>query len=134
METYLIIMVILLGMFVFAKYRQATSVVQGKPSQLRTFLTILPPEEVLKIVSELPGYSKYKLEDVNAGLGRVIMSEAPTATTWGFFYPVYVSKVEDGNTLVEVGIKSRLVQVGRLVGLSHEKFVDTVRNAVAARE
>ncbi len=79
---------------------------------------------------------KYTIEDIDESIGRIILSSIPNwisgwISGWGFFYPVYVSIQNDGNTLVEVGIKSRLYQGGPLVTRAHKKFYNRVKSAIS---
>ena len=63
----------------------------------------------------------------------IVLEESASASSWGFFFPVFVSKQSDGSTLIEVGIKSKLVQVGPVVSRSHDKCVSGIKAALFAQ-
>ncbi|WP_436499185.1 hypothetical protein [Actinokineospora sp. HUAS TT18] len=65
-----------------------------------------------------PGYS---VDDQDPSRGIVILSSRPSLFTYGFFYPAFVYQ-EGTGTRIEVGIKSRAIQVGPLVTRDHRKL------------
>lgn len=121
-----------IGLFI-ALTRKGTSAIGSKPSRLESFSTKGNPEETLKAIVHFAQQSGYKVSAFEEALGRLVLEESASATSWGFFLPVFVSQQSDGSTLVEVGIKSKLVQVGPIVSRSHEKCVNGIKAALFAQ-
>lgn len=129
----LIIGAVMVGIgLIIAAMRKGSSAVKTKPGRLMSFTTAMAPQDVMRIVARFAQQSGYKIDEIAESDGRIILSDSATATSWGFFYPVYVSKQDDGNTLVEVGIKSQLIQVGPIVSRNHERCFNGIKAAIFA--
>ncbi len=113
-----------------SKTRNATSLLIQKPKQLLKFSTNQSPQTIIEHVTLLARTFNFTIEDINERIGRIILGSYFNWTSWGFFYPVYVSIQNDEKTLVEVGIKSRLYQYGPVVTRAHKKFYNKVKNAI----
>lgn len=61
---------------------------------------------------------------------RVILGDKIGLTSWGFWYPVDISSHANGTTEVSVGIRSKAVQWGPLVGRAQNKMLDRVRAVI----
>jgi len=132
---YLIMPVIIVAIFfIVAALRKGTSAVKNKPSKLLSFSTEVQPNDVFKIVIKYAQQSGYKVDDLDETNGRVILSDSATLISYGFFYPVYIEKQTGGNTLVEVGIKSKIFQYGFLVTRNREKCFNGIKAAVFAEK
>ena len=114
----------------YASRRNAASVVTKKPKRLHAFATAQPPEAIIAAIRQKVPASDYTLDSIAEENPRLMLSTPPTATTWGFFYPIYLTVQDDGQTLVEVGIESKLVQMGLLVRQQHEACVAFVKAAL----
>ena len=118
---------------VIASMRKGSSAMGAKPSRIQSFSATGNPEETLKSIIRFAQQSGYKILALDEKLGQAVLEESASATSWGFFYPIFVSKQFNGSTLVEVGIKSKLVQVGPVVTRSHEKCVIGIKAALFAQ-
>ena len=119
-----------------SKTRKATSHLKQKPKRLLGFITNQSPKKIIEQVTLIASTFNYTIEDIDESIGRIILSSSPNwisvwISGWGFFYPVFLSIQNDGNTLVEVGIKSRLYQRGPLVTRAHKKFYSRVKSAIS---
>lgn len=114
----------------FPALRSGKSAVKTKPKKIIAYVTARPPAEVMEIVQRFAQDNRYQVDDIDAAKGRIILSDAANRNSWGFFYPIYVSSQEGGGTLVEVGIQSRLVQMGRVVKSNHEKCAKGIEAAL----
>jgi heme/copper-type cytochrome/quinol oxidase subunit 2 len=114
----------------YASRRNAASVVTKKPKRLHTFTTAQTPEAIIAAIRQKVLASDYTLDSIAEENPRLMLSTPPSATTWGFFYPIYLTVQDDGLTLVEVGIESKLVQMGPLVRQQHEACVVFVKAAL----
>jgi hypothetical protein len=85
--------------------------VKERPRRIKSMVTGASPSHVLKaIVASVP-VSIYKIELFDETNSNIVLGEAPSLTSYGFFYPVFV-RSEGAETRVEVGIKSKGWQVG----------------------
>lgn len=118
---------------IIASMRKGSSSLGSKPSRLQSFSTTGNPEETLKAIVRFAQQSGYKVAAFEEAKGQLVLEESASATSWGFFLPIFVSRQSDGSVLVEVGIKSKLVQVGPIVSRSHEKCVNGIKAALFAQ-
>jgi hypothetical protein len=116
-----------------ASMRKSSSALGSKPSRLQSFSTKGNPQDTLKAIVDFAQQSGYKVSAFEEAKGQLVLEESASATSWGFFFPVFVSRQPDGSALVEVGIKSKLVQVGPIVSRSHEKCVNGIKAALFAQ-
>jgi len=114
-----------------SKTRKAPLLLKQKPKRLLGFITNQSPQKIIVQVTLIASTFNYTIEDIDESIGRIILGSSVNWTSWGFFYPVYVSIQNDGKTLVEVGIKSRLIQGGPLVTRAHKKFYNRVKSAIS---
>jgi hypothetical protein len=112
--------------------RKGTSAVKNKPKKILAFIAPMQHPDVMKTVIRFAQQSGYKVDDIANPGWRIILSDSPTFTSYGFFYPVYMSPQPNGGTLVEVGIKSKAIQWGPIVTRKHEQCFNGIRAAVMA--
>ncbi|HVV82482.1 MAG TPA: hypothetical protein VHE35_05355 [Kofleriaceae bacterium] len=87
----------------------------------------VPADAAFARVRELGG--GYRTDDADPARGVVVLSSNPTFTTWGFLYPVFVHADGAGSRL-EIGIQSRLLQYGPLVGMAHRRCAQAIEAAL----
>lgn len=85
-----------------------------------------------KVVLALVQHGRYEADEISESGDRIVLSEPPTLVTWGFFYPIYVTERGDEGTLVEIGIKSKFVQIGAIPRRAHERFANRLKSALLA--
>ncbi len=73
----------------------------------------------------------YKVDDADRARGLIVLSTAPSFTTWGFFYPVEIVARPGGGSTIHVGIKSKVIQVGPIVGIWHRRCVQAIEAQLA---
>lgn len=115
-----------------AAARKSSSVLRSKPSQLITFTTSVSPSDTAKAVLRLVRNGRYDAEEISEDRNHIVLSEPPTLTTWGFFYPIYLTDLGEEGTLVEIGIKSKLVQLGPIKHRAHERFANSLKSVLLA--
>jgi hypothetical protein len=113
--------------------RKGSSALKSRPKQLRSIATTNNPREALKAIIRFAQQSNYKISIIDETKYRLVLDEPPTLTSWGFFYPIFISQCVDNATLIEVGIKSKLVQVGPIVWRHHERCVNGIKAALFAQ-
>ena len=112
--------------------RKGSSTLTEKPSGLKTFVADASSEAVLKTIIRFAQQTGYSIDTIEDNNGRIVLSDSATATSWGFFYPIFLSQKEDGKTLVEIGIKSKAIQFGPIVSQHHEKCFNGIKAAIFA--
>lgn len=118
--------------FIIAATRQGSSAIESRPTRVQSFTATGQPQETLKAIARFAQQAGYKISVMDEDKGQLVLEESASAISWGFFFPVFVSRRSDTATLVEVGIKSKLVQVGPVVTRSHEKCVNGMKAALFA--
>ena len=132
----IVIGVVVVGIYITIKLFIGTvldpsSTVKERPRRIKVMVTAASPSHVLKaIVASVP-VSIYKIELFDETNGNIVLGEAPSLTSYGFFYPVFV-RSEGAETRVEVGIKSKGWQVGSVATRHHDRCFSWVRATIFA--
>lgn len=125
------ILLITLFFFAFSASRKGSSAVREKPKLIQSFTTNKTPASVLKSIIIFGQQSGYRVEFLDDNEKTIVLGDSPSFFSWGFFYPIYLTDRE-GQTLVEVGIKSKLWQPGRIRARLHDKCFYGIKAATAA--
>lgn len=130
----LLMLVLVVVAWRYAAGRKAPAAMTTRPKRLLSFTTATPAREALETIVAKTRNSAYSVESIDEAQRHLILSTPPTATTWGFFYPVYLTEQADGRTLVEVGIQSKLFQMGPLVRRQHAHCLAYLKEALASAD
>ncbi len=87
------------------------------------------PAEAFARISLIAG--KYKIDDRDAARGILVVSSGISFGSWGFLYPVFISANGTGSQ-IDIGIHSKLIQIGPIVGHAHRKLRDAIEAALSA--
>lgn len=87
--------------------RPGYSAIRSKPSRLQSFTTELNPEETMKAIVRFAQQTGYKISFTDEAKGQLVLDKPVSFTSYGFFFPVFVSQQSDNTNLVEIGIKSK---------------------------
>ena len=68
---------------------------------------------------------RLRIDDASPGSTQLVLSTPPSLFTWGFLYPVNIQE-HVGGSRVEIGIRSRLFQIGPIVSRAHMQCVNDV--------
>lgn len=128
----IIIVIVCIGLFV-ASTRKGSSAMGSRPKKIQSFSTTSSAEDTLKSIIRFAQQSGYKISALDETSNQVVLEESASATSWGFFFPVFVARQGNGSTLIEVGIKSKLFQIGPVVSRSHDKCVNGIKAALFAQ-
>jgi hypothetical protein len=126
-------LLVLFAVLFIAATRKASALLGVRTRRMLAVSTSASPEEALKTIIRFAQQSGYKVAAIQETTGQLVLEESISLMTWGFHFPVQVSQQADGITLVEVGIRSKLFQVGPIVSRTHEKCVAGIRAALFAR-
>jgi hypothetical protein len=90
--------------------------------------TAVPPADAFARLVAIAG--RYRVDDRDRDRGVLVLSSNPTFTTWGFLYPVFV-RADGKGSLITIGIESRFVQFGPLVGVAHRNCAAEIEAALS---
>lgn len=124
-------LVILTSVLLLVALARKGSVANTLMTARRLLRSAAPPDAVYAWITQNRPRG-YSVDDTDPSHGIVILSSPPTATTWGFLYPVHVF-AEDGGTRVDLGITSRLFQYGPLVTRAHWKLAHALASVTQSR-
>ena len=126
-----VILLITLFLFAFAASRKGSSAVKIKPKSIQSFTTNKTPPSAMKTIITFAQQSRYNVEFLDDDERSIVLGDGPSLLSWGFFYPIYLTD-RQGQTLIEVGIKSKLWHPGRIRARLHEKCFNGIKAAIAA--
>jgi hypothetical protein len=87
-----------------------------------------PPAEVFAKISAI-GHP-YKVDDRDPNTHALVLSSPVTFFSWGFFYPVFLH-AEGTGTRIQIGVHSKLIQMGPVVTNAHNKCVAAIEQALS---
>jgi hypothetical protein len=133
--TGLVIGIVMAGVFlVIASMRGGSSSLGDRPKRLKSFTASMDSQKAFKSVIRFAQQTGYKISAIDEDKKQLVLEESASATSWGFLYPIFVSTASEGAALIEVGIKSKLAQVGPIVTRSHEKCFNGIQAAILAEK
>ena len=122
----LIVVVLILGIgFAVAFSRRGVARTARPTSRSRSIDVALAPEQAFERIAAMPR-GTYRVDDHDRDRRTIVLSSNPTGFTWGFLYPVFVTPTSGGGSRVEVGIRSRFIQVGPLVTGAHDRVMAAI--------
>ncbi|MFA5366761.1 MAG: hypothetical protein WC333_02675 [Dehalococcoidia bacterium] len=128
----IVVGIIIAGIGLIIASKKRGSVYLGaKSGQRQSFSTAGSPKETLKAICLFAKETGYKIAAIDEPKGQVVFEESASLLSWGFFFPVSVTQQSNGSTLVEVGIESKLVQVGPIVSRNHKRCVKGIKSALS---
>jgi hypothetical protein len=111
-------------------YRNGDWAMNNKPSRIQEFTTILEPQKVLKAIIQFAQHGNYQIDGVDESAYRLVLGDKR------FYYPVFIERRESGETLVEVGMRSKASFSGPMApgawGPIATRLHDTCFNGVRA--
>ncbi len=99
----------------------------GESQRRGQFMVKLPADQIRAKLLELAKSKGYTIEETSEL--QIVLADQPTATSWGFFYPITLSTKPDGTTILTIGIKSRLMQFGPVVSKHHKRLMEQITSA-----
>src|ERR1700680_4917921 len=103
---------LIVGVFlIVAASRKGSRTLKRRPRRLDSFTAKMSPEITLKTIVGFAQQSGYKIEFLDEIQKCLVLSDTPSLTSFGFFYPIYLTALSEIETLIEVGVKSKLWQI-----------------------
>ena len=96
---------------------------------------IFSPADIATVYARLSMLADGKIRvDDKDDIARIIILSSPVSFgSWGFLYPVYLQATDRG-TRIEIGCKSKFIQIGPLVTSWHNKAIAAVERALSLPE
>ena len=130
MLTVIVVVLMCIGIGLYARSRKAEDVLRKRPNKIIAFTVAVPPTKVIQIIREFAQNNRYSISPFSEVENRIILGEGASWTSYGFFYPVYISDKDNGSSLIEVGIKGKVMQFGPIVSKKHKNMVNDLKKAI----
>ncbi len=128
-QTWMFILVALGIAYVIAFLRKGKAAGVSMTSRAEELSSPAPPSEVFAAL-RLIG-PPFKVDDEDAASNILVLSSPVTLFSWGFLYPVLITRSGSGSKIV-VGCGSKLLQLGPIVTNAHNKCIAAVQAALTA--
>jgi hypothetical protein len=86
------------------------------------------PEQAFERVRTMGG--KFIADDSDPNAKVIVLSSPVSLFSWGFLYPVFIH-AEGAGSRIEIGIKSKFVQIGPVVGKWHRDCAAAIEQALS---
>jgi hypothetical protein len=132
---FLILFVLVgLGLFaVLALLRRPTTLVTRKPRHLARITFAAEPLEVMERLRAVARQYNYRVALEVPDHSCIVLSQPMSFSSWGFFYPIYVSDRAEGS-LLEIGIANRFPsdpETNPIRDRQHEVILERIKTAFA---
>ena len=102
-----------------------------KPRYIESFETDESSEEVLKAIAYFALHNNMDIEFFSKTENRITVGNKLSFWSGGlFFYPIYLTKKDNGRTLVEVGVKAKAGITGSAAFRDRIKVINGVKAAI----
>ena len=78
-----------------------------KPSKTISISTDIDIKKAMKTIISFAQTNGYKVDDFNEDEAIIVISNSASARSYGFIFPIYLSKLNDNKVNIEIGIKSK---------------------------
>lgn len=112
---------------IVSSWRSGSSELGKRSKRIESFIVSNDASVNLKKIVKFALLAGYKIPAMDQDKGQLVLEESGSLTSWGFFFPVFVTSQPGGSARIEVGITSKLVQYGPEVSRSHERCVNSMK-------
>ncbi|HZP82075.1 MAG TPA: hypothetical protein VFB21_10580 [Chthonomonadaceae bacterium] len=124
-----IIVGVLIGIItIIGSSRKASQALQNKPKDTVMFSTSASMQDVFQIVQDYAKQAKMEVEDVNKTEGRIVLGQNTRGFHNGFWLAIYVQEHPGIPTHVEIGIKSKTMQMSPVLTRIRNKAVEELKS------
>ena len=88
----------------------------------------MDPDSVFRKLQGIGGL--YKVDDADPQQHILVLSSGVTLFSWGFLYPVFIRR-EGSGSVIQVGIQSKFIQWGPIVGRAHRDVVTRIEKVLS---
>ena len=120
--------IVVVIMMIVASQKRMPASTAKQTSRRLTLASPLAPAAVIEKLNAA-NWRRIKLHDSDPARGVVVLATGMTIFSWGFFYPIFVTRNGSGSTL-EIGVKSRVFQAGPVVTNNHKAAVAEIEQAL----
>jgi len=130
-EPFILFIVIMIFLFsVFGLVAILRKPPKKKPRYIESFSTKTAPKDVLKAITYFALHSGMDIDVFPESENRITLGDRLTIWSFGFFYPIYISKKDNGITLVEIGVKGKASVTGTVAFRYRMKVVNGIKAAI----
>jgi len=126
LDKILLIILFLLITSIIASIKTAKFYKKKKNQYLSSFNTSLEFSNAMQIITEFASKFNYNIEYFDKKNKDIVLSDDISVKSYGFFYPIYISENQDV-LKIEIGLVSRLYQIGYFSKPYHEKFYNGLK-------
>lgn len=99
-----------------------------KKKNILSFHSEKRAKEIMRAIVRYAIENGFIIDDFSEGFDKIVISDKPSLTTFGNFYPIFLSETGDSGTLVEVGVSAKAT----ITGTASFRYRDRVINALKA--
>lgn len=118
----------------FASMRKSHSLKNVRPKKIKSFQCDMELKKIMKVCIQFSYQNNLEIDFMDEENGILILSEQAKLMSnhWGFFYPIYINQSDTSNSahIIEVGIKSKLIQLGPIISRRHGQIFTGIRAAI----
>ena len=129
MMIFLLCVIILLIFYTVAELRKPPR--KKKQKFIVSFITSKEPKDALSSIVRYALTRGFYIDYYPNEMDNIVLSDKPTIWSSGFFYPIYLSKSDDGQTLVEVGVRGKVSIIGSFAFRYRDRVFNALKAAVA---
>ena len=123
--TYLIF-ILLFVLVIVSVMRSSKKLLTKKPKNLFQIISSQKYRVIIKAIIKFAADKKYEIDNFDAEEGKIILSKPLSFFSNGFFFPIYISQ-EKEETLIEIGIVSKAVQIGPIPRRTLERCIHGIK-------
>ena len=91
---------------IIASMRSGASAMQQKPRRIQYFAAWGTPDVILKVIIRFAQMGGYKIDAIDEAGGRIVLSDSASLTSWGFFYPVFLTYQNNGRPWLKSALRA----------------------------
>lgn len=111
---------------IISAMRSSKKLLTKKPKNLFQITSSQRYQVIIKAIIKFAADKKYMIDHFDADEGKIILSKPLGFFSNGFFFPIYITQ-ENENTLIEIGIVSKAVQVGPIPKRTLERCIHGIK-------
>lgn len=122
----LIIVLFLLITFIIASIKTVKFYKKNNNQYLSSFKTSLKLNKTIQLIIDFASKFNYNIEYFDKKNKYIVLSDNISLKSYGFFYPIYINENE-ANLTIEIGLKSRLYQMGYFAKPYHKRLYNGLK-------
>lgn len=120
----IITVLIIYGIVYLIRNMNKDKLLDGNKQQTISFDINDGIEDCFQKIQNYANSSEYTIDAIDENNYSIVLGESITLMTNGFYFPIFLTMLDENNTRIEVGIKSKSFQVGPVLDKRHNSFVN----------